>query len=134
MFKLIMVCLFVASIIPTAHADETATLKPEGVYICLQNAALTGSVWHPVECKRPADVEDQIADRTGQPVVQVDRIEAPNAVGSLNVWWKVDFRGVGNATDETVHWFCSDHGSGFSCVWQNTKNPEDWAAFKHFRD
>ncbi len=134
MLKLIMVCLCAASIISAAHADDTALSEPQGVYVCLQNAALTGSVWHPVECKSLADVEDQIADRTGQPVVQVYRIEASNAVGSQNIWWKVDFRGVGSATDEAAHWFCSDHGSGFSCVWQSTKNPEDWAAYNQFRN
>lgn len=129
-----MLCLSTASIIPAAHADEVAPSEPEGIYICLQNAALTGSVWHPVECKRLANIEDEIADRTGQAVVQVDRIDAPNAVGSVNVWWKVDFRGVGKATDKGAHWFCSDHGAGFSCVWQNTNNPEDWAAYNRYRD
>lgn len=70
-----MVCLSAALIIPAARVDETAQSKPEGVYICLQNAAMTGSIWHPVECKRLADVEDQIADRAGQPVVQANHTE-----------------------------------------------------------
>jgi hypothetical protein len=135
MLRLLAACFSAASIIlPAAQADETAPSEPEGVYICLQNAAMTGSIWHPVECKRLADVEDEIADRAGQPVVRADHIEPPNAVGSTNIWWKVDFRGVGKAPDKTAHWFCSDHGGGFSCVWQSTNNQEDWAAYNQFRD
>ena len=134
MLRLLLACLSAALIVPAAKADETALLEPEGVHVCLQNAAMTGSVWHPVECKRLADIEDQIADHASLPVIQVGRIEPPNAVGSVNIWWKVNFRGVGKATDKTAHWFCSDHGSGFSCVWQNTNNSEDWAAYNQFRN
>ena len=134
MLRLLLACLSAALIVPAAKADETALLEPEGVYVCLQNAAMTGSVWHPVECKRLADIEDQIADHASQPVIQVGRIEPPNAVGSVNIWWKVNFRGVGKATDKTAHWFCSDDGSGFSCVWQATNNSEDWAAYNQFRN
>lgn len=134
MFRLLILCLPATWITSAANADEMASPEPAGAYICLQNAALTGSVWHPVECKRLADVEDQIADHTGQPVVQLDRIEPPNALGSMNIWWKIELRGVGDVTDKTAHWFCSDHGSAFSCLWQNTNNPEDWAAYNQFRD
>ena len=134
MIRLVTLCLAVAAIVSTAYAGEITPSEPEGIYICLQNAAMIGSVWHPVECKRLADIEDQIADHTSKPVVQIDRIDPLNAVGSLNIWWKVDFKGVGKPTDETAHWFCSDHGEGFSCVWQSTRNLEDWAAYNQFRN
>lgn len=100
--------------------------------MCLQNANMTGSVWHPVECRRFAVFEEQFADRAGQPVVHFDHIER-NAVDSNNIWWKVDFRGVGQVNDKSAHWFCAEHGSGFSCVWQRTNNAEDWAAHNQFR-
>jgi hypothetical protein len=93
---------------------------------------MTGSVWHPVECSALAVIEEQIADHASQPVVHFDHID-PNLMGSTNVWWKVELRGVGRATDKTAHWFCSDHGSGFSCVWKTTNNAEDWEAYNQFR-
>lgn len=134
MLRLLLVCAAAASWVSAADADESAPTAPEGVYICLQNAAMSGSVWHPAECKRLATTEEQIADRAGRPVIQVDHIEPRNAVGSINIWWKVDFRGVGKVTDKTIHWFCSDHGSGFTCVWQSTNNPEDWAELNQLRN
>jgi hypothetical protein len=79
----------VASMVSTTHADDSAS-QPEGLYICLQNANMTGSVWHPVECSRFAVIEDQIADRASQPVVHFDHI-GPNVTGGTNIWWKVDF-------------------------------------------
>jgi hypothetical protein len=134
MLGLLVAHLTMTSITSAAQANETGPSQPEGVYICLQNAAMTGSVWHPVECKGLADNEDQISNRASEPVVQVDRIEPTNALGSTNIWWKVNFKGVGNALDSASHWFCSDDGSGFACVWQNTNNREDWAAYNQFRD
>jgi hypothetical protein len=122
----------VASMVSMTHADVPAPPKPEGLYICMQNANMTGSVWHPAECSRFAVIEDQISARASQPVVHFDHMD-PNVVGGTNVWWRVDFRSVGQATDKTAHWFCSDHGSGFSCVWQNTNNAEDWDAYNQFR-
>jgi hypothetical protein len=122
-----------ASMAPVACADDSPPpLTPEGVYMCLQNANMTGSVWHPVECRHFAVFEEQFADRPGQPVVHFDHIER-NAVDSNNIWWKVDFRGVGQVNDKSAHWFCSEDSSGFSCVWQTTNNAEDWAAHNQFR-
>jgi hypothetical protein len=122
----------VASMVSTTHADDSASLKPEGLYMCMQNANMTGSVWHPAECSRFAVIEDQIADRSSQAVVQFDHTDS-NMMGGTDIWWKVDFRGVGQVTDKTTHWFCSDHGSGFSCVWQTTNNAKDWEAYNQFR-
>ena len=134
MLRALLTCVALASMGPAAHAEDTAPPKePEGVYECLQNPNMTGSAWHPVECMRLAPVEDQIASREGQSVVQLDHVDPPNVINSVNVWWKADFRGIGKATDDAAHWFCSDHGGGFACVWDSTKNPEDWRTVNQLR-